>query len=144
MSRDGLIEIPKGALTSLLREGRLTLQIPQVVIDAGAEPTPKEDLLEKIPAKWVCQLKSDKTPCIGRQQGFLYLTKMGWEHNKEALFEAFVEGYPKRHGDHLGEIDLRDMLERHVEQHFEAIEMQKNKQIDKRIQEIRELNGFNV
>jgi len=95
------MKISKGAITSLARQGYLTLQVPDLEIRIGEEAklNPKWEI-EELPDAWFCRTKCYNAKgsrlVFGREQGFLYLTREGWEANREALKEAFQSSSNKR------------------------------------------------
>ena len=70
-------------------EGRLTLQIPTLYI--GSLPN---DIID-LPDEWFCILKGGR-PCVGKEQGFLYLTYKGWIANRNDIKKAFMASKYKR------------------------------------------------
>ena len=81
------MKILKGAITSLASEGRITLQIPQYNIGAPGSP-PSET--EEVPDDWIVLLRSNNSPAVGKEYGFYFLTKAGWEANKDKIEDAFL------------------------------------------------------
>jgi hypothetical protein len=80
------MKILKGAITSLASEGRITLQIPQFDLCFG-NYTPE---YEEVPDEWIITLRnSGSRPAVGRESGFWFLTRVGWEANKDAIKKAF-------------------------------------------------------
>lgn len=84
------MRISKSAIYCLASEGRITLQIPTLYI--GKLPNDVVDL----PDNWFCQMRYPRRPCVGREQGFLYLTKKGWDANKKDIKKAFMASQYKR------------------------------------------------
>lgn len=95
------------AITQLAGEGRLTLQVPEQDISFGyVMPTERTE----VPDDWFETLRHGykiKNPptefahpefstsmrrCFGKEQGFLHLTRKGFEANKEAIKEAWLNG----------------------------------------------------
>jgi hypothetical protein len=113
------MKVSKGTLTCLAAEGRATLQIPQLVIEIHTgKPVAREDLGENEPdaieceADWFMYLKSSGVPVIGRQQGFLYFSRKGYEACKEMLREAFSN----KRGSSWADFELA------AEEHFQNVE----------------------
>lgn len=73
-------------ITSHARFGRITLQVPNIVL--GAEPKH-----EDVPDEYFCHLNGylPSTPAYG----FLFLTRRGWGVYKDALTAAYVKTCPK-------------------------------------------------
>lgn len=106
------MKLTDNAITALACEQRLTLQVPdQAYWTPGNEPT-----FVDYPDEWFCRLLHDRPS----KQGALYLTRKGFEANREALkaaFEAsrggkFERGY---NGDW-------SKFEAHAAEHFAKVE----------------------
>jgi len=82
------MKILKDSITCLAGEGRLTLQVP--MFDLGGKPK-----YEEVPDEWFIYLNHDRIPTTPRY-GYLYLTKIGFEENKEKLKDAFLKAPHKR------------------------------------------------
>lgn len=101
------MKISESALTSHASSGTLTLQIPDTVIvfdhnhpAAGVgglvHGVPKAvssvdvatDVID-VPNDWFCHLRHN-IPVVGRGSGFLYLTRKGFEANKDKLRAAYM------------------------------------------------------
>lgn len=121
------MKIIKGAIAALAEEGYLTLQVPDLAVG--------ECDFEELPDEWFCRWNYGKGPAIGRESGMLYLTRAGYEANKQELKAAFS-------GDHRG-YTWKD-FESHVELHFAETQ----RHIDRRLadfrRKIRELESFKV
>ena len=66
------------------------------------------------PDEWFVWLKSTTSglrPVVGRESGFLFLSRVGYEANREALKQAFSENRGCSWED----------FERHVEKHFRTL-----------------------
>lgn len=85
--------ISRDSLTSLAGRGYKTLQIPEFEVtiqgDHAYMHAPVDTI--EIPDSWVCHISGD-APCLGKQQGFLYFTRAGYEANKPSLRAAFEHG----------------------------------------------------
>lgn len=81
------MRIFKSSITAMARQGRASLQVPDVAI---GKPIPET---EEYPDDWFIVLK-DNRPAIGRESGFLHLTRKGFEANKHQLQQALV-GNPR-------------------------------------------------
>lgn len=110
------MRIVKGTITSLAARGDITLQVPDAWI--GSAPA-----MEEVPDEWFMRVKCEGKgvrPCVGKESGFLYLSRAGWEANKERIKEAF-EGYNEKmrreYPTHKWQVWAD--FEAHVEQHFE-------------------------
>lgn len=99
--------ISKGAITALASRSHLTLQVPTESI---GEPTPET---EEAPDSWFVDLKDDRPVTNNRESGFLFLSRKGWEANKEAIRLAYIGSCPGN--------DWEDM-EDHAAEHFAMIE----------------------
>lgn len=77
------MKIIKDSITALASEGRMTLQIPQY--DLGANNT----IEEEVPDEWFVTLRNASYPAVGREHGYLFLTRAGWFANQDKLKEAF-------------------------------------------------------
>lgn len=99
------MKVLKGVLFTLTREGRHTLQVPQFCIGSG------EPEVEDIPDDWIMELKSDKTPCVGKEQGVLVYDQEGPGGEQGKIREGFVENR-----------GTWSEFEKHVEEHFQKIE----------------------
>ncbi len=75
------MRIIEGAITTLAEMGRVSTQIPELVI--GGEPTYIE-----IPDAWVVRLAHEDGPPA--KQGFLFLTRLGWAMNRGAIRDAWL------------------------------------------------------
>lgn len=112
------MRIFKGAITSLASEGMITLQIPQYVIDAPGSP-PSET--EEVPDEWIVKLRSNNTPATGKERGYYFLTRRGWEANRHKIEEAFSKAKFKR-GTWFD-------FQVHVEQHFMEVKKASRKRL---------------
>ena len=104
------MEIIKGSITSLSSRGYITLQIPHYTI---GNPEMKVET-EEFPDNWFIFLHSNKTPAVGKELGFTYLTRVGWEANKDKIKEAYENAeYPR---------GPWAKFEAHAEEHFKKVE----------------------
>lgn len=76
------MKIPRSSIVSLSSSGYITLQVPDVVINFGGGSLPPDD---DLPDEWFVRL----TDGVPSPQGFLHLSRKGWEANRDALWEAF-------------------------------------------------------
>lgn len=127
------MKILKGAITSLARQGYITLQIP--VFDVWINQAPQQSETEDIPDEWVITLKGgQRRPVIGKEKGFLFLSKIGWDANWKKIREAFLHCESPR-GTWA---DFED----HVEEHFQEVIKSTQKKIiyqEKRVEELKEV-----
>ena len=97
-----------------------TIQIPQIsyncTIDpAGGPPTFTEPTMVDIPDDWVILLRGNR-PCVGKETGFLYFTRKGYNANLDEIkkiWESTGQEWAK--------------FEEMVESHFKAVEKAANK-----------------
>lgn len=99
------MRLPDGAITSLAERGKCSLQVPDLYFH--------EESLVEYPDEWFVQLKYDGglRPVVGREQGCLHLSRIGYEANKDAIKNAFLRSGP---------VDWSD-FERHAEMHFRTL-----------------------
>ena len=89
------MKILKDAITSLAGEGRITLQVPVydiMVEDGRAIAHTAYDLEEErvadVPDEWFITLRSN-SPAVGKESGYTFLSRAGWEANKDEIKKAF-------------------------------------------------------
>jgi hypothetical protein len=81
----------KNGITLLASEGRLTLQVPDMAYGCSSLEG------EEVPNDWIMQIRGGQhIPCVGKEQGFLFLTRKGWEANKDKIKAAFEASKDKR------------------------------------------------
>ncbi len=91
------MKILKGAITSLAEEGRITLQIPQYDIWIGKDlEEVGQSETEEVPDNWIVLLRSNRSPALGKERGYYFLTEAGWEANKDKIEDAFSKSKFKR------------------------------------------------
>lgn len=125
------MKILKGSIPQLASEGYLTLQIPAFDIWIGESPVASS--YEDVPDEWVTILRSNNQFCIGKETGFLFLTRKGWEANKEAIKEAFEKSKMKR--------GTWQEFEKHAEDHFADVlssNTKRLKYLESRVAELKE------
>lgn len=120
----------------LAGEGRLTLQVPCIAI--GGHPQ-----LINAPDSWFCFLKSDGTPCIGKQRGFLYLTEEGYNVNYNDLKTAFEASVAKGYLDRTNGVGW-PAFKQYARDHFANVRAKIAKSVAKKQKEIAELQAFVV
>lgn len=124
-----------GTITQLASEGRLTLQVPElaIVVSGSSLPIPG---IEEYPDDWFCHLR-DYVLCTGRERGFLYLTRKGYEANENALRIAFEDaianGLDRTNGEGW------PAFERHAQEHFTRVESRTTREILKHQRKISQL-----
>jgi hypothetical protein len=117
-------------LFMLPRERRITLQIPDLIIDQNI--CKKADL-SKYPKEWFCYLKDDAL-VAGKEQGFLFWSKKGWEANKEKIKEEFNNSTIIRN-PHLNWSDF----EKHANKHFKMVEDKTKKKMKRMLKKADQL-----
>ncbi len=125
------MKIFKNAITTLASEGRITLQIPQYQI--WFDNNPHHNEIIEIPDDWVMLLKSNNVPAVGKEGGFWYLTKKGWEDNKDEIQKAFSSSNRQR--------GTWDDFELYVEKHFKDVENASKKRLaylEKKAKQVRD------
>ena len=124
------MRLPEGAITYLASEGRITLQVPPFVIGEISR-------MIDYPDEWFHYVKMIRENCyrpvFGREQGYLHLTRAGWEANREALREAF-ESSPST--------KTWQDFERYVETYFYNMGQAIQAEIQKAQQRINELQNL--
>jgi len=124
------MKISKEHMFTLMHEGYITLQIPNLVISFDnnySDPNAKD-----VPDEWFSILRSSgNRPVIGKEQGFLYFSKAGWKANKKEIKEAFLSS-PNPRG-------TWEEFEEYVKKHFKNAELSIHKEIAKLKKRIYEL-----
>jgi hypothetical protein len=73
--------LPAGAITCLAEEGRLTLQVPEISLGGYvAQDHPDEYF---IPVRYPDDI------AVGKEEGFTYLSRIGYNHYRADLQKAF-------------------------------------------------------
>ena len=127
------MKILKNAIISLASQGYITLQIP--VYDVWINQDPQQSETEDIPDDWVITLKGGQSrPVIGKEKGYLFLSKIGWDANRKKIRQAYLDsGSPRGTW-----ADFED----HVELHFEEVVKSTKRKIiyeEKRVQDLKEV-----
>jgi len=110
------MRIIKDTITMLASQGHVTLQVP----DGWIGGTP---VMEEVPDEWLMRVKVESEahrPCVGKEQGFLFLTRAGWEANKDrikAAFDAHNEKVARDYPTHPRKTWAD--FEAHVDKHFD-------------------------
>lgn len=127
------MKILKGSITSLASQGYITLQIP--VYDVWIDKEPKQSKTEDIPDDWVITLKGgQRRPVIGKEKGFLFLSKIGWDANWKKIRQTYLDSGSPR--------GTWADFEEHVEEHFQEVIKSTKKKIiyeEKRVEELKEV-----
>ena len=90
------MKILKKSITSLASEGRITLQVPvyDVVVHEGraiaydATQLESEKVIDA-PDEWFVHLRHN-SPAVGKESGFTFLSRAGWNANRKDIREAFL------------------------------------------------------
>ena len=112
------MKIYEGFIGALRNEGRQTLQVPDIVISFDGS---KEKIIE-VPDNWFIRVYGE-FPAVGREEGFLYLSKIGFEATKKELKKEYFSGFARRSGRKPIEQDWKD-FEDYAENFF--AELKKN------------------
>ena len=96
------MRIIKGAIVAGAANGYLGVQVAEIAYGDDVEYV-------EAPDEWFIRLK-DRRPAVGREDGFLFLTRIGWEANKEQMRQAFETAQFKR--------GTWEDFEKHVEDFF--------------------------
>ena len=129
--------IPKSNIISLASDGRMTLQVPEINFVISPNTMQTGDL----PDSWFCYLKSDNRPCIGKQTGYLYLTREGYLANYDDLKLAFESSLAKGHHDRTNGVGWR-AFENHAKAHFADVAQKISSLIAKKQNEVLTLKSF--
>jgi uncharacterized C2H2 Zn-finger protein len=122
------MKILKDAIISNSRDGRITLQIPQNNISFKRV----EYETEEVPDEWVVMLRKYKYPAVGTEDGYLFLTRTGWNINKDKIEEAFRTARFKR--------GTWQRFVQHAEEHFKLVEkstLKRIKFLERKVEKIR-------
>ena len=121
------MKIPESALFQLAREGRLTLQIPDLIIGGGAVPSEPE--IEVDPDHIDLCYGGKLTP-----RGYPHFSLKGYEFYKDRLKAAFVDTGRGNWG----------AFEEAAEEHFAALEANLKKDIAKAAKKLAALRALAV
>jgi hypothetical protein len=85
------MKVSKTWIEDLRIESRVTLQVPEFSIGDDLE-------LVEVPDEWFWRLKLDRGDriAVGKEKAFLYVSPLGYEANKSALADAYLEGLNRR------------------------------------------------
>lgn len=123
------MQILRGSITSHASVGRMTLQIPENIIGIGTTPNPS---YEEIPDEWVCRLRGG-APAVGREEGSLFLTRTGFNANREQLQQAFESSPNER---------TWEEFERYAEGHFREVERKTRNKLRQLQQKVNTLENY--
>ena len=128
------MRIFKDSITRLASLGYVTLQVPDTAF--GSPSIEMED----VPDEWLCVLTGAGRHRVGKELGFLYLTKAGWDANKEKIKEKFLKAIETGldRTESLGWV----AFERHVVEHFESLEKRNKKfktQLEEKLEEMKRI-----
>lgn len=126
--RDSM-RVIKAAILAMAQQGYLSLQVPDCAIRFGGGSTEYEEL----PDGWFCRI-SGRDPKVGRESGYLYLTRAGYIANKEALQAAFSTARGHTWADFV----------EYAAKHFAEVEAAVARRIKTLEKKIEELKAFEV
>lgn len=131
------MKILEDSITYLARGGHITLQVPEFGINFGPEPVELKEA--DLPDDWFVSLNGNDLPS---PQGFLFLSRKGWEANKTALWKAFAVSRGDPQADRNSEIVTREQYEAAIEAVLKAREEAINKKIKSLKKAIAKLEAF--
>jgi|WetSurSiteA1Bulk_404760.scaffolds.fasta_scaffold00038_69 hypothetical protein len=114
-------------LLTLVKEGRLTLQIPQFYL--GFRPLPTTTWID-FPDNWFCFVKNSNRLSLGKEGGFLYWSRIGYEANKEKIISAYINGV-KSKGVNLPDADLEAQFANYAKHKYSRLRNGTKKEIQK-------------
>lgn len=122
-----------GSIEALAKEGRHSIQIPEIIIGSTAGIPEIE-----CPNDWFWRMNHLKLPC---RQGFLYLTRKGYAANRENIREAFLSACRRAGSTNMN----RDWakFEKSIDQFFADVDTAVRKKIASLRSKIAELERFN-
>jgi hypothetical protein len=128
------MKIQRSTLFCLMREGRITLQIPQYALEIGEHDNNDGAFIECEEDWFMLANTEDGRPSIGNESGFTFLTKKGWNALKTEIDKEFI---PR--GRTPG--TLKDLYE-HAESVFKKREIASEKyckNLEKKMQQMKEM-----
>jgi len=128
------MKLPRDSITQLTREGHCTLQVPDSVYLLPGDDGSKLDLVD-YPDDWFTMIKSGDEPAIGREEGFTYLSRKGYEANKAELKAAIESAVDKRQV-------TWEKFEKYAEKHFAGVEKAVAKKLKNLRSKVAELEKF--
>lgn len=115
-------------LTSGAKCGYLSIHIPSLCVGGN----PPNHIEVDMPDEWFMFVNAGPVPVVGKQEGFLYLTRKGYEDNKDRLRTAFelaiASGFDRTDG--RGWVAFEEYVENHFTKLAKAIE-KKRKYLNK-------------
>lgn len=123
------MKIFKDTLFHFAQQGRLTLQIPDIMIETRKGVKPEYEY-EEVPDDWVVYLKDNRPVFSNEKSGIPFLTRKGYEENKDKLREKFNANLR----GHTWE-EFEDAAELHFDIVKKATEKYKNK-LKKQLEEL--------
>lgn len=124
------MKVIKSAISMLSSEGRITLQVPNRALRLPGQP---EAEYEEVPDEWLITLK-DGRPAAGKESGFLFLTRKGWDANKVKIKEVFSKAKFQR--------GTWEEFEAHAEEHFTKVKKRLDKEIKRCEQRLVQLKSL--
>jgi hypothetical protein len=121
------MRIIQGSIIDHPSTGRMTLQIPSIAIFIGAESSAQ---YEEVPDEWICELRQE-VPVTGKEQGYLFLTRTGWDANREQIRQAFEAS---------GSQATWEQFEQFARRHFTEVErktQRKLQQLQNKVDQLR-------
>lgn len=107
------MKLERDAITTLAGEGRCTLLVPDVLLFVPGYDE-SSVVYEDFPDDWFVVLTPAGAPVAGKENGYTYLSRKGYEANKDALKKAFESSEGIR-GKTWAD------FEKHAEEHFDKV-----------------------
>ncbi|MFW9871574.1 MAG: hypothetical protein ACFFG0_00560 [Candidatus Thorarchaeota archaeon] len=124
----------KDVITTLVSEGYLTLQVPEYTI--SLDKVPNENFID-YPDEWFVRANHTRGPSLNKKEnGFIFLSEIGWKANKDDIKKAFESSKNPR--------GTWEDFEKHVIEHFREIKNLLNKRIiyfEKKLKEAQIVKG---
>jgi hypothetical protein len=100
------MKLPKNCIEYICYKGRPSLAVGDLAfINSMNGLVIDETRYTEFPDGWFCRLTSSGyyyRPCIEREQGCLFLTRAGWEANKETIKKSFDRAIAEGRQAYLG------------------------------------------
>lgn len=145
-----MMTISLDSVTHSARCGYITLQVPdtQIVvtnvsgsIKATAVPASSTPNPVSVPDDYFCRLKNC-APVVGKEYGFLYLTKKGFRYFYRDIKKAFEEAI-KDGRDRTGGVGWPAFV-KHAKDHFATVDRNRNRKIAELTKKITQYKAFVV
>jgi len=137
VERNLVMETIKDAIFLLTQRGYLTLQVPDLVYEFSGKIGKKtKSQTENIPDDWVCFLVDNIPVFKDTVQCFLFLTRKGYEANKEKIKVGFNTIQDRGYA-------WKD-FEKYAKNHFAKIEKNLDKKKAQLRNKLKELENFTV